>query len=36
LRSVFVYFGLLALAGGAITLMFATETRGRTLEELSP
>jgi putative MFS transporter len=36
LRSVFVYFGLLALAGGALTWAFATETKGRTLEELSP
>jgi putative MFS transporter len=36
LRSVFVYFGLLALAGGVLTVMFATETKGRTLEELSP
>ena len=36
LRSVFVYFGLLALAGGALTIAFATETKGQTLEELSP
>ncbi len=36
LRSVFVYFGVLALAGGALTWAFATETKGRTLEELSP
>jgi putative MFS transporter len=36
LRSVFVYFGVLALIGGFITYLFATETKGRTLEELSP
>jgi putative MFS transporter len=36
LRSVFVYFGALAILGGFITYMFATETKGKTLEELSP
>jgi MFS transporter, putative metabolite:H+ symporter len=36
LRSVFVYFGVLALAGAALTWSFATETKGQTLEELSP
>jgi len=36
LRSVFVYFGVLALIGGALTWSYATETKGRTLEELSP
>jgi putative MFS transporter len=36
LRSVFVYFGALAILGGFITYAFATETKGKTLEELSP
>jgi putative MFS transporter len=36
LRSVFVYFGALAILGGFITYLFATETKGKTLEELSP
>jgi putative MFS transporter len=36
LRSVFVYFGVLALAGAALTWAFATETKGQTLEEISP
>ena len=36
LRSVFVYFGVLALAGGVLTWAFAIETKGRTLEELAP
>jgi putative MFS transporter len=36
LRSVFVYFGVLAVAGGALTWAFAIETKGRTLEELAP
>ena len=29
-------FGGFALLGGIITLLFAVETRGRVLEELSP
>lgn len=36
LRSVFAYFGALAIAGGVIAYAFATETNGQTLEELSP
>jgi putative MFS transporter len=36
LRSVFVYFGLLAIAGGAIAWAWATETKTQTLEVLSP
>jgi MFS transporter, putative metabolite:H+ symporter len=33
---VFVLFGIVAIIGGLICLMFAIETRGRLLEELSP
>jgi putative MFS transporter len=33
---VFAAFSLVALAGGVVTLLFATEARGRVLEELSP
>jgi putative MFS transporter len=33
---VFAAFAVVALAGGLVTLLFATETNGRVLEELSP
>lgn len=36
LRYVFVFFALVALIAGTITLRYAIETRGRVLEELSP
>jgi MFS transporter, putative metabolite:H+ symporter len=36
LGSVFIYFGGLALIGAIVTFAFADETKGRTLEELSP
>ncbi len=36
INSVFVMFGAFALVGGIICVSFATETRGRVLEELSP
>jgi putative MFS transporter len=36
LRSVFAYFGALAILGGLVAFAFATETKGRTLEQLSP
>ena len=36
LGSVFVYFGGVALLGAVVTWFFADETKGRTLEELSP
>ena len=36
LGSVFLYFGSLAVIGGVITVAFATETKGRVLEDLSP
>ncbi len=36
IRYVFAAFAAVALAGGVVTMLFATETRGRVLEELSP
>jgi putative MFS transporter len=36
LRSVFVYFGVLAIAGGGIAWAFATETKTQALEVISP
>jgi putative MFS transporter len=36
LGAIFVYFGGLALLGGVVTYGWADETKGRTLEELSP
>jgi putative MFS transporter len=36
IRYVFAAFAAVALAGGIVTLLFAIETRGRVLEELSP
>jgi putative MFS transporter len=36
IRYVFAVFAAVALAGGLVTLLCATETRGRSLEELSP
>jgi putative MFS transporter len=36
IRYVFAAFAAVALAGGLVTLLFAIETRGRVLEELSP
>ena len=36
LGPVFIYFGGLALIGGIVTFMFAEETGGRPLEEVSP
>jgi putative MFS transporter len=36
IRYVFAAFAAVALFGGLVTLMFAIETRGRVLEELSP
>jgi putative MFS transporter len=33
---VFAVFGFVSIIGGLICLMFAIETRGRLLEELSP
>jgi putative MFS transporter len=36
IRWVFAVFGAVALIAGVITLMFAIETRGRVLEDLSP
>ena len=36
IRYVFAAFAAVALVGGLVTLMFAIETRGRVLEELSP
>lgn len=34
--SLFLYFGGLAIIGGVLALFFAVETKGKTLEELSP
>ncbi|HXR86031.1 MAG TPA: MFS transporter [Stellaceae bacterium] len=34
--SLFLYFGGLALIGGVLSFFFAVETKGKTLEELSP
>ena len=36
IRYVFAAFAAVALVGGLVTLLFAIETRGRVLEELSP
>jgi putative MFS transporter len=36
LTAVFVTFGLVAFAGGLITMFFGVETRNRRLEEISP
>ena len=36
IRYVFASFAAVALVGGLVTLLFAIETRGRVLEELSP
>jgi MFS transporter, putative metabolite:H+ symporter len=36
IRYVFAAFAAIALVGGLVTLLFAIETRGRVLEELSP
>src|SRR5262249_39799019 len=36
INSVFLMFGSFALVGGIVTVLFAIETRGRVLEELSP
>jgi MFS transporter, putative metabolite:H+ symporter len=34
--SLFLYFGGLALIGGVLSYFYAVETKGKTLEELSP
>jgi putative MFS transporter len=34
--TLFLYFGGLALIGGVLSFFFAIETKGKTLEELSP
>jgi putative MFS transporter len=36
LGGVFLMFAIAALVGGVITMLFGMETRGKTLEELSP
>jgi putative MFS transporter len=36
IRYVFAAFAAIALVGGIITILFAVETKGRVLEELSP
>jgi len=36
LGGVFLMFAIASLVGGVITIAFGMETRGRTLEELSP
>jgi putative MFS transporter len=36
LGTIFIYFGGLALIGAIVTYAFADETKGRSLEELSP
>jgi putative MFS transporter len=36
IRYVFTAFAVVALVGGLVTLLFAIETKGRVLEELSP
>ena len=35
-QSVFVVFGSAAILGGVVTLLGATETKGRALEQISP
>jgi putative MFS transporter len=36
LQSVFLWFGVVAAVGAVITALFAVETKGRVLEEVSP
>jgi putative MFS transporter len=36
IRDVFGAFAAVMLLGGLVTLLFAIETKGRVLEELSP
>ena len=36
LGSVFLYFGGMAILGGVVSLLWATETKGQIVEELSP
>jgi putative MFS transporter len=36
MRYVFSAFAAVALAGGLVTLLYAIETKGKVLEELSP
>jgi putative MFS transporter len=36
IQYVFAAFAAVALIGGLVTLLFAIETKGRVLEELSP
>ena len=36
INYVFVVFGIVLVIGGVICLLFAPETKGRVLEELSP
>jgi putative MFS transporter len=36
LQSVFLWFGVVAVVGAVITALFAVETKGRVLEEVSP
>jgi hypothetical protein len=36
IRYVFAAFAAVSLVGGIVTLLFAIETKGRVLEELSP
>ena len=36
IRFVFITFAVIALVGGLITWLFAIETKGESLEELSP
>ncbi|MFB4342577.1 MFS transporter [Pantoea sp. CS_6] len=36
IRFVFIMFAVIALIGGVVTLLFAVETKGKSLEELSP
>jgi len=36
INYVFMVFGIVLVVGGIICLLFAIETKGRVLEELSP
>jgi MFS transporter, putative metabolite:H+ symporter len=36
LGDVFLVFGLVVLAAGVVVALFATETKGRVLEDISP
>jgi putative MFS transporter len=36
LGNVFLAFGIVAAAAGIVTALFAIETKGRVLEEVSP